>query len=339
MNINKNAQKRYLVLNDCLRRNKKWSWKELLEKVNQKLSEEVNPKSGIPLKIGKTQLFKDLNDMELDTYKVPLIREKVGRTTYYYYGDKDYSILNAPLNKLEMSQLKSAMQVLSRIKGAAQFEFLNEIIPTLESKLGLITLDKEVMSFENNMDYTGLKYITSLFEAIINKEVLNISYKDFRSKDPYNIVFHPYYLKQYNNRWFVFGYNEAIKNDRWNMALDRIEKLEQVSARYLESSTDWNSYFEEMVGVTKKESLNECEVKLWISKVQAPYILTKPIHLTQRHKHLIDGLEIKIKVIPNYELENLILSFGETVRVISPIDFRKRIIARIKKTLAGYDTY
>lgn len=338
MSANKNAQKRYLILDKCLRKNKKWKWNELLEKVNEELGEEVNPKTGVPIQIAKTQLFKDLNDIETDTYKAPLIREPAGRTTYYYYEDKNYSIQNVPLNETEINQLKSAIQIMSRIKGVAQFDFLNEIIPTLESKLGLITTDKEVMSFDNNLDYEGMKYIIPLFEAIINKQVLNITYQDFRSAEPYNIIFHPYYLKQYNNRWFVFGYNVFTKNDKWNMALDRIKKIENVSDKYIASNTDWENYFADMIGVTKKDGINEIELKLWISPEQAPYIISKPLHQTQKKGTNTEaGLEIKINVIPNVELEKLILSFGEQVKVISPQDFKKRISQRLKSANSLYE--
>ena len=72
------------------------------------------------------------------------------------------------------------------------------------------------------------------------------------------------------------------------------------------------------------------EIILMFNKEVAPYVLTKPIHPTQRHKQAPNGLEIRIKVIPNFELERLILSFGEQVQVVSPHDFKEGIAHRIK---------
>lgn len=60
------------------------------------------------------------------------------------------------------------------------------------------------------------------------------------------------------------------------------------------------------------------------------YVITKPIHPSQKNKNDPTGLEVKIKVIPNFELERLILSFGEQVKVISPQDFKERISQRLK---------
>ena len=166
MSINKKAQIRYLTLDKCLRNNGRlWTWQNLLEAVNDVLGEEINPKTKQPMKIAKTQLYEDLKDLEYRVYNAPLKRNPDGKTVYYSYEDPNYSIQNAPLNETEAKQLKSALQVLSRFKGIPQFEFINEIIPAIESKLGLVSLEREVMSFENNLDYEGSKFITPLFNA------------------------------------------------------------------------------------------------------------------------------------------------------------------------------
>lgn len=341
MSINKKAQIRYLTLDKCLRNTGRlWTWENLLDAVNEVLGEEINPKTKQPMKIAKTQLYEDLKDLEYRVYNAPIAKKKSGKTTYYSYEDKSYSIQNAPLNETEVRQLKSALQVLSRFKGIPQFEFINEIIPAIETKLGLVSLEREVMSFENNLDYEGSKFITLLFNAIVNKRSLTVEYQDFKSLLPYTISFHPYYLKQYNNRWFVFGYNEFTKNEYWNMALDRIKNIEESKAKYIETDVDWDYYFSDIIGVTKKEGAHPIEVKLWFAPSQAPYIITKPIHESQPPIHKMisneNGIEFTIKVVPNYELEKLILSFGETVKVLSPKSFQNRISKRINNSQTLY---
>src|SRR5690606_24641970 len=114
---------------------------------------------------------------------------------------------------------KSAFSVLSRFKGMPQFEWIQEIIPVIESKMGLVPKGKEVISFDANVDYKGLNHITILFNAIINKRVLKISYHPFTETKPIHYSLHPYHLRQYNNRWFVFGYNSELNNPCWVLAL------------------------------------------------------------------------------------------------------------------------
>jgi predicted DNA-binding transcriptional regulator YafY len=332
MSINKKALTRYLAYDKCLRNTgAKYTWQRLLDEANKALFEE-----GLE-GIGKTQFYADMKFMELSEWKAPIEKYKDGRTVYIKYSNSGYSINNQPLNETEAKQLKSALQVLSRFKGIPQFEFINEIIPVIESKLGLVSLEREIMSFESNLDYEGAKFITPLFNAIVNKRALTIDYQDFKSHLPYTIVFHPYYLKQYNNRWFVFGYNEFTQNEYWNMALDRIKTIEEAKIKYIETEIEWDDYFYDLIGVTKKVDEELQTIKLWFSPIQAPYVITKPIHPSQiKIKYNEEGLEISIKVIPNYELEKLILSFGETVKVLSPESFQKVITSRIYNSAGLY---
>lgn len=78
------------------------------------------------------------------------------------------------------------------------------------------------------------------------------------------------------------------------------------------------------------------EIFLEFSPEVAPYVITKPIHPTQKHKIKATGLEVKIKVIPNFELERLILSFGDQVKVISPQNFKEHIYQRIEHAIQLY---
>lgn len=100
----------------------------------------------------------------------------------------------------------------------------------MENKLGITGDKREVIAYDSNVDYQGSDNIEPLFNAIINKQVLKIIYQDFKSNHPYDIIFHPHFLKQYNNRWFAFGKNEnpppGLKNvEIWNLPLDRIQHI------------------------------------------------------------------------------------------------------------------
>ena len=282
-------------------------------------------------------MFKDLNDIEYAVYNGEIKRTTVGKITYYSYADENYSISNQPLNDTEAKQLKSAITVLSRFKGMPQFEWTNEIIPLLESKMGLVNTDTEVISFESNPDYVGLPNIPILFNAIVNKRVLKITYRNFKSSVAYDVELHPYHIRQYNSRWFVFGYTESWPDKTQSLALDRIKKIEETSVKYKPAEINWDDYFADMIGVTKF-NLTPVEIKILILDAeQAAYIQTKPIHQTQKQiKQVENGFETSIKVIPNYELENLILSFGERIKIVSPKSFQEKINSRVRRTFDLY---
>lgn len=332
MSQNKNALTRYLIYDQCLRNTgRNYTWKDLQEEVNKVLIEEGF--TGI----GKTTLFEDLKQLEFSTFNAPIEKSKVGKTAYYRYSDPNFSIKNIPLNITEIEQLKAAISILSRVKGLPQFEWINELIPTLETKLGIIQTDSEVIGFEGNFEYSGLGFFSELFNAIINKRVLTITYRDFKQPDAYEITLHPYYLKQFNNRWYVLGLNEAIGIETWTMALDRIVAITETNIKHTPCTIDWEDYFFDFIGITKLPGEPVDVEILVLDQEQMEYIKTNPLHHSQKpFKQIGDQFITSIRVIPNYELEKLILSFGNRIVVNKPVDLRARIIEKLNEAAGNY---
>lgn len=221
---------------------------------------------------------------------------------------------------------------MSRFAGAPQFEAVQEMIPVLKDRLGLDHQSKEVIGLELNIDLKGIEYLSQLYDAIINEQVLEVKYQDFKSGEPFTLTFHPYYLKQYNNRWFVFGLNEELEIPTWNLALDRIESIEIIRKEYLQTDIDWNDYFYDIIGVTRYQDKEPETVILEFTKDMAPYVETKPLHPSQKSEWVDDRLRVTIEVIPNYELESLILSFGGKVKVKRPQNLIQVIKTRLSNT-------
>lgn len=339
MAITKNALVRYQVLDRCFRNpGREYTLNDLLEACNDALY-ELDGSEGIK----RRQLQKDIRYMESEQgWSIPLERYRFGKYNqkmFFRYYDMTFSINNQPLNESEMHQLKSALLVLSRFTGTPQFEWVNEIIPVIENKLGLVGGGEQVIAFDSNIDLNGLEHIKPLFDAITNKTVLSITYRDFKSKEPYELIFHPHYIKQYNNRWFVFGLNENFQKPYWNLALDRIVNVRSSDMPYKSSETDWKEFFYDVIGVTKPDGAEVENVVVRFSKEQAPYIQTKPIHPSQRSKLHDDGtLEVRIEVVLNFELERLLLGFGDGAEVLKPADLRSRISEMHRKAASQYDS-
>ena len=333
MPINKNAVIRYNVLDKCFSNpGRKYFFDDLMREVNSALLDDDPNSSGIQVR----QLREDLRFMKSETgYSAPIETYRLGKKAFYRYDDQSFSINKSPLNKSEADQLKSALAILQRFEGSPEFEWVNEIGPMLRDQFGLKDTEEKIIGYDTNIDYSGYEHIANLFNAISNKQVLKVKYRSFDNA-VYDFEFHPHYLKQYNNRWFVFGRNAETKVNQWNLPLDRIEEIEEVDSKYEPNKTDWEDYFYDIIGVTKKE-VEIQEVELLFSKAQAPYIQTKPLHPSQRSALKEDGsLGVKIKVVPNYELERLILSFGEAVKVISPSELRRKVVQRIMESHKQY---
>lgn len=335
MPITKNALIRYQTLDRCFGNpGRRYYLNDLLEECNKSLLKLDPDTSGI----AKRQLYDDINFMESSQgWSIPLERIKDGRKKYFRYEDQNFSINNQPINELEAEQLKSAMQIMQRFKGLPQFNWINEILPKIDQAFNFTEDSSGIMSFDNNEYLKGLEFIDPIFNAILYKKGVKIQYQSFKSPEPISINFSPYHLKEYNNRWFVYGKNLEYDN-LINLALDRLISIDDSSESYETNDIDFHDYFEDVLGVSMDLEQNPEKIVLRIDIVQWPYINTKPIHGSQkvisREENYID---ISLELILNYELEAQILQFGEKVEVMTPVELRRKIADRIKKSTNKYE--
>jgi len=326
MSTNKNATIRYQALNQCFRNpGRTYYIDDLIKACNDSLL-EIDPNS---TGIKRRQIFDDIKFMrDSKGFNAPIESYKDGKKAFYRYSDLSFSINNQPLNEREALQLKESLTTLSRFKGLPQFEWVDEMKARLEVSFRLKSEEK-VIEFEENQYLTGKENIGVLYDAIINKQVLKIQYHPFKRDESILMILHPYFLKQYNNRWFLFGKSGDAKSIT-TTALDRIESIQIASEVYLPNTEiNFEEYFEDIVGVSVPPDSKLETVILKIDNDSWPYIKTKPIHGSQKIKEQTSEYTIiELQLIPNYELEALILSHAEKIEVISPETLRKKISER-----------
>lgn len=337
MPTNKHATIRYNALDKCFRNTgRKYYIENLIETCNKALFEY----SGIEDGVKRRQVFDDITFMESEAgWRIELDRIRDGRRIYYRYSEPNFSISNKPLSETEVAQLRETISMLSRFKGLPQFEWMEEIMTHLENTISLIGTKQAVVGFESNPYLKGLDNFPVIFNAIINKQVLSIKYKGFKKPEPINFEIHPYYLKQYNNRWYLLGINEGYDNIT-NLPLDRIESINiSNNIQYQENSNiDFTEYFEDIVGVSMPKDSPIEDVVLRINKTLFPYIETKPLHGSQtKIAEDVNIVTVKIQVYLNYELKKLLLSFGDGIEVISPQYLRDEIQQIAKNIVEKYN--
>ncbi|MCF8304112.1 MAG: WYL domain-containing protein [Bacteroidales bacterium] len=331
---NKNAIIRYQALDRCFRNpGRKYFINDLINACNEALK-DVDPNS---TGVKRRQIFEDIKFMEDSRgYQAPVERYRENRKVYYRYSDLSFSINNQPLNEQEAQQLKEALTTLGRFKGMPQFKWIEEIVTRLEQSFNLKT-EKQIVSFDDNPYLQGLEHINELYNAIINRQVLSITYCPFKRDSSIEFIIHPYHLKQYNNRWFLFGLNDEYQQIT-NLALDRIKSIHHSDIIYQPNeSIDFNEFFEDIIGVTAPTEGNLRKIKLKIEASLWPYIKTKPLHGSQKIIEQQDHFTIiQLEVIPNYEFEALVLSFGERIEVLEPDEVRNKLKDRINQLFKKY---
>ena len=337
MALTKKPLVRYKILDSCFRNTyKKFTKEFLLETLNNKLMDLFDDESQC---VKLRQMQDDIAFMKsAEGWGIELAEEFEERKRIFRYEDPNFSITKAPLNEVELNQFQLAIQVLSQFEGMPQFEGIAEIIAKLNYDLQNKSINKPFIGFETNQDLKGIEHFSLLYNATQKQIPLEICYKDYKFHEPYSFILHPYYLKQYNNRWFLFGLHEPSQNPCRNVAIDRIVSVEPANISFIENNEiNWHEYFSDMIGVTKPENGTIEEIVLHFNYLTGRYMESKPIHETQKHKWIDENtLEVKIKVIHNYELERFVLSYGESVKVIAPQKLVETILSRIENSLKRY---
>ena len=177
-------------------------------------------------------------------YSAPISSELLpnSKKTYFFYDDKNFSIDKKDLNAQEFEKIQEAIELMKRMQGIDQFQWIADVATKLEATT--FSNPEKIISFQHNEYLQGLEYLGELYQYIKNHKVLKIKYKGFKMDAAIDLILHPYYLKQYNNRWFLFGLNDEYQTIQ-NLALDRILKIETTNTEWIPSKVNFEEYFED----------------------------------------------------------------------------------------------
>lgn len=298
---------------------------------------------------GRT-LKEILTDPQIDIISERLLRENLkeleekygavfegnmhrGKERLWRYKDIHFSIMQQTSKDMEI--ISHSLENLNLFKGDPRYEMLRFYLMGLQK--GFSETGLSFMTFDNNNEAVGLEHVEPILEAITHKYPLRMCYKPF-NKDEFTVNIHPYHLRQYNRRWYVFAYSE-VKKEIQNYPLDRITKLEHLSKPYIETDVDFEKYSNDIVGVTNYKSRDVEPVVLKVSNKSIDYIRTKPLHRTQTELKEL-GTEnhtfIQLKLKYNTELEMLLLSYGDAIEIIEPSWLRVKFAEITKKMSDNY---
>ncbi len=330
---NKNALLRYRILDSCFSDStKKYFIDDLINACSEALSEAAM----MQIRVSRRQIFLDIEHMKsIDGWTIPLENHKEGKKSYYRYSDPKYTIQNSPLKHHQFQLLQDTLELLGSVTGIPETD---QFIPVLEKITHSKNIDiQSLVSYQTNENHNGMRWYSTIFQSLRNKKVLKIEYKSFNQNEKNTYTLHPYHLKQYNNRWFLFGLNEALNNPAWNLALDRIIDIEVTNIPFKENtSIDFKYHFEDIIGVTIFTDAQLEMIKLEVIASHTPYVISKPLHPSQKKiEQLPNGNHIfQLQIIPNQEFYSVIMSNIEKYRIIAPDTVRQEIITRLKVGLS-----
>ena len=347
MPSNKNALIRYRYLDELLSsRVRYYTRQELTDKLNEHL---VSP-------VSKRCVEKDLIDIQ-DEWGIEYDERIYDGKKYIHYADPSFSIFNKELTPEERTMLRSVLATIGQFDGLPNFEWLETMRLKLGKESGSALAsgefegngDEKLIQFSYNPYLKNSNMIAGLFQHIASKQAIRIEYKPYYATDSFPVVVSPYRLKQYNNRWYLICCR--MPDGRFsNYALDRMVSYSVADdVEFMPCPVDIDEHFDDIIGVTYVSDAPVEKVIFAGSPKEIQFILTKPLHWSQRcpsqdeqedlHSQYPnvpeDWVFLTIECKWNFELITMLFSFGERIVVLSP----ERVVSDMTQklqTMGGY---
>ena len=322
----KNRDERLTILHQLLKRVRKWKKTELHEAVCEALFD---------LKISDRTILDDITYLR-DVKFAPIETLGKGKSTVYFYNNYGFKLNESTLDTDELYNLELCYNILDQLKefsiGAELATILGKIKETINED---ITETTKTLYFEQSNLQLNYGLTKELINSIKYKTVIKVYYQPFGVVEPFENIVQPFYLKQYNKRWFLIGYN--LNEARIEVkALDRIKRIKPTNINYDETVfLAHDIYANNLVGVSKYDNLKAELVTVKVAAIRAMYFETKPIlPITAKVINKDKSINYTFLAILNKELEQQILSYGCDIKVLKPKILKlqiKNIVAAMSK--------
>jgi|SRR5690606_8422145 len=276
-----------------------------------------------------------------DEYNIEIRIEKVGKKHCYQYANKLESIENIIVDVKDIPELQEVVSVLNKIAVFKNISCLESLKNRINNSLKyhqedtiefepIIYFDEPTIVASKNLEIIG-----RLYQTVRDKQVIDVTYRAF-GKLPKIYTLSPYFLKEYKHMWYLYGYNHATKKNVAIpcLAVDRIvDVVINKEKKYVEPTQKFQHLFDFNLGITINENLIPIILDIEIDEALKNYLTAYPLNASQ----IIKENHLKVKIVPNYELEQWVLSYGDQIKVIGPESFKEKIKERILKQFKQYE--
>jgi len=179
----------------------------------------------------------------------------------------------------------------------------------------------------------GLEFLETIIHAIKTGKKILMTYQRFGA-DSYEKVVSPYAVKLFHQRWYLLAYTG---NHYATYALDRMQAV-GLSDETFEMPADFSpqQYFSEYFGVLTDET-PMAHVVIRAHRWTPNYLRTLPLHHSQRElTSTPDYTDFSFDIRPTSDFLGQLLSQGNGIEVLEPIDLREKMRQMIADTLKRY---
>lgn len=197
----------------------------------------------------------------------------------------------------------------------------------------------DVMFFEPRRA-RGLEHLNGLIHAITQKKVLSFTYQKFWENEKSSKVVMPYALKEFKNRWYLLAADYQSKSPSFFLktyGLDRISDLNISNTSFKRENIDIEKAYKNSFGIISTLGKETQEILLKFDREQANYVKALPLHHSQTVIAENETETIfRVSLVPTYDFQREILSYGKRVQVLAPESFIQELKAEVEIMLKNF---
>ncbi len=185
---------------------------------------------------------------------------------------------------------------------------------------------------------TGVENVQMILEAIDKKKGIVCDYYSFNKKTKKSHVMIPYFLRTWEQRWYLAA---ELNNHHHGIAIFALERMDNLSLTEEKMTPTHNitvdEYFDGCFGANHSDEQKPERILIKVYSTQVEYVKALPIHESQKEIETTDEWSIfEYRLVPCYNFYQQLLWHREKLEVLEPQYVRDEIKIAIQKMLEHY---
>ena len=185
---------------------------------------------------------------------------------------------------------------------------------------------------------TGVENVQIILEAIDKQKGIECVYYSFDRATKKQQLLIPYFLKTWEQRWYLAAEPDNHHHGISIFALERMDNIRLTEKKMLPSNdVTADEYWEGSFGVNHSENQVPEQIVIKAYGAQAEYIRALPIHESQKELERTDEYTIfEYHIVPCFNLFQQLLWHREKLEIIEPIKMREEMKKIVQNIISLY---
>lgn len=185
---------------------------------------------------------------------------------------------------------------------------------------------------------TGVENVQIILEAIDQQKGIECDYLSFDKSTTKSQKLIPYFLKTWEQRWYLAAEPDNHHHGISIFALERMDNI-RLTDQKMKPSNDISAdeYFEGSFGINHSDDQKAERILIKVFGTQADYVCALPIHESQKEIETNEEFTLfEYHITPCYNLYQQLLWHREKLEIVEPLSMREEMSRIVESMVSKY---